>query len=126
MKLQKLIPVGILLLLSVATLSAQNTLPNPHDDACWSSLSALRACQLQAYDKAMDQAQRCTSYPEYQCLPRRPAATEDVGKTSGQDRSENRHNDAQNAVAASAPVAPDTQPAGKRHEVSENRLTDAS
>ena len=69
MKLQKLIPVGILLLLSVATLSAQNSLPNPHDDACWSSLSALRACQLQAYDQAMDQAQRCTSYPEYQCLP---------------------------------------------------------
>jgi hypothetical protein len=69
MKLQKLIPVGILLLLSVATLSAQNSLPNPHDDACWSSLSALRACELQAYHQAMDQAQRCTSYPEYQCLP---------------------------------------------------------
>jgi hypothetical protein len=69
MKLQKLIPVGILLLLSVATLSAQNSLPNPHDDACWSSLSALRACQLQAYDQVLDQAQRCTSYPEYQCLP---------------------------------------------------------
>jgi hypothetical protein len=69
MKLQKLIPVGILLLLSVATLSAQNALPNPHDDACWSSLGTLRACQIQAYDAAMDQAQRCTSYPEYQCLP---------------------------------------------------------
>ncbi len=69
MKLQKLIPVALLLLLSVATLSAQNTLPSPNDDACWSSLSALRACQLQAYDKAMDQAQRCTSYPEYQCFP---------------------------------------------------------
>lgn len=69
MKLQKLIPVGILLLVSVATLSAQNSLPNPHDDACWSSLSALRACQLQAYDRAMDQAERCTSHPEYQCLP---------------------------------------------------------
>jgi hypothetical protein len=69
MKLQKLIPVGILILLSVATLSAQSSLPNPHDDACWSSLSALRACQLQAYDQALDQAQRCTSYPEYQCLP---------------------------------------------------------
>lgn len=69
MKLQKLIPVGLLLLLSVATLSAQSALPNPHDDACWSSLSALRACQTQAYDQAIDQAQRCTSYPEYQCLP---------------------------------------------------------
>ena len=69
MKLQKLIPVGILLLLSVAALSAQSSLANPHDDACWSSISALRACELQAYDRAMDQAQRCTSYPEYQCLP---------------------------------------------------------
>jgi hypothetical protein len=69
MKLQKLIPVGILLLLSVTALSAQSSLPNPHDDACWSSLSALRACELKAYDQAMDQAQRCTSYPEYQCLP---------------------------------------------------------
>ncbi len=69
MKLQKLIAVGILLLLSAAALSAQNALPNPNDDACWSSLAALRVCQLQAYEQAMDQAQRCTSYPEYQCLP---------------------------------------------------------
>ncbi len=69
MKLQKLIAVGILLLLSAAALSAQNTLADPNDDACWSSLAALRACELQAYDRAMDQAQRCTSYPEYQCLP---------------------------------------------------------
>jgi len=69
MKTQKLIAVGILLLASVAALSAQNTLPNPHDDACWSSLDTLRTCQLQAYNAALDQAQRCTSYPEYQCLP---------------------------------------------------------
>jgi hypothetical protein len=69
MKLQKLLTIGFLLVISVATLSAQNTLPNPNDDACWSSLDALRACQLQAYNAYMDQAQRCTSYPEYQCLP---------------------------------------------------------
>jgi len=69
MKTQKLIAIGILLLASAAALSAQNTLPNPNDDACWSSLDALRACQVQAYNAAMDQAQRCTSYPEYQCLP---------------------------------------------------------
>ncbi len=69
MKTQKLIAIGILLLASVAALSAQNTLPNPNDDACWSSLDALRACQVQAYNAALDQAQRCTSYPEYQCLP---------------------------------------------------------
>ena len=82
MKLQKLIPIGILLLLSVATLSAQSALPNPHDDACWSSLDALRACQLQAYDKAMDQAQRCTSYPEYQCLPAEVSLQKTVAKHS--------------------------------------------
>ncbi len=69
MNLQKLIAIGILVLLSAAALSAQNALPNPNDDACWSSLAALRACELQAYNRAMDQAQRCTSYPEYQCLP---------------------------------------------------------
>jgi len=67
MKTLKLISIGVLLLVSVATLSAQTSLPNPHDDACWSSLGALRACQLQAFDQAVDYAQRCTSYPEYQC-----------------------------------------------------------
>ncbi|MGB7553869.1 MAG: hypothetical protein WBM04_05815 [Candidatus Korobacteraceae bacterium] len=106
MKLQKLIPIGILLLVSAATLSAQNTLPNPHDDACWSSLSALRACDIQAYDRVMEQALRCTSYPEYQCLPpevslHKTSATNSakaIGKTT---------NSADNAVAVSAPVASD-------------------
>jgi hypothetical protein len=69
MKVQKLVPIGILLVLSAATLSAQNTLPDPHNDACWQSLSALRACELEQYNLALDQAQRCTSYPEYQCMP---------------------------------------------------------
>ena len=67
MKTLKLMTIGALLLVSVATLSAQTSLPSPHDDACWSSLAALRACQIQAYDQAVDYAQRCTSYPEYQC-----------------------------------------------------------
>jgi hypothetical protein len=67
MKNLKLISIGVLLLVSVATLSAQTSLPNPHDDACRSSLAALRACQLQAYDQAVAYAQRCNSYPEYQC-----------------------------------------------------------
>jgi hypothetical protein len=67
MKTLKLISIGVLLLVSVATLSAQTSLPNPHDDACWSNLAALRACQLKAYDQAVEYAQRCTSYPEYQC-----------------------------------------------------------
>jgi hypothetical protein len=97
MKLQKIIAVGILLLLSAAALSAQNALPNPNDDACWSSLAALRACELQAYDRAMDQAQRCTSYPEYQCV----AATEQPEQTiSGKPSAK--------AVSATANNAPNT------------------
>ena len=69
MKTLKLLSIGVLLLVSVATLSAQNTVPNPNNDSCWSSLAALRACQLQAYQQEQDYAQRCTSYPEYQCIP---------------------------------------------------------
>lgn len=67
MKTLKLVSISVLLLVSVATLSAQTSLPNPHDDACWSSLAALRACQLQTYEQAVAYAQRCSSYPEYQC-----------------------------------------------------------
>jgi hypothetical protein len=69
MKPQKLLMIGFLVLISVAGVSAQNTLPNPNDNSCWSSLEALRACQLQAYNAETDYAQRCTSYPEYQCAP---------------------------------------------------------
>ena len=72
MKLQKLFMIGFLVLISVAGVSAQNTLPNPNDNSCWSSLEALRACQLQAYNAEIDYAQRCTSYPEYQCAPAEP------------------------------------------------------
>ena len=67
MKTRNFVLTGLLLLVSVATMAAQNSLPNPHDDSCWSSLSALRACQTQAYEKAQTYAQNCTSYPEYQC-----------------------------------------------------------
>ena len=68
-KLPALIPIGILLLTSVAPLSAQNSLPNPQDDSCWESLSALRACAVEEQKHALDQSERCTSYPEYQCMP---------------------------------------------------------
>ena len=95
MKLQKLLTVAFLLLISVASLSAQNTLPDPHNDACWSSLDALRACQLQAYNAAMDQAARCTSYPEYQCLPAEEPAQQKVAK----------HGAKQTSQSANAPVA---------------------
>lgn len=69
MKLQKLLVIGFLLVISVAVATAQNTLPNPNDDSCWSSLDALRACQLRAYNAAQDYERRCSSYPEYQCVP---------------------------------------------------------
>lgn len=68
MNIQKLLLIATLTLISVASLSAQTALPNPHDDSCWSSLSALRACQIQAYDQEQAYAQNCTSYPEYQCF----------------------------------------------------------
>jgi hypothetical protein len=69
MKIRMLVVTGILLLMSSAALPAQNTLSGANDDACWQSLSALHACQLAQQEREMDYAQRCTSYPEYQCLP---------------------------------------------------------
>jgi hypothetical protein len=100
MKIQKLTLIGILLLVSVAALSAQNALPDPHNDACWSSLDALRACQLQAYNAAMDQAQRCTSYPEYQCLPAdEPTQQKVSAKHAAKEASQ-----ANNAPVAVSPV----------------------
>ena len=122
MKLQKLIPVGILLLVSVATLSAQNTLPNPHDDACWSSLDALRACQLQAYDPAVDQAQRCTSYPEYQCLP---AAEQPQQKLSEKHAAKGASKADDNAPVAVSPWASDTAQPQRLEVRTANRDTHA-
>jgi hypothetical protein len=69
MKAQVFFTTAILFLLLTPFLSAQNTLPDPHNDACWQSLASLRACQLEQSDRETDYAQRCTSYPEYQCLP---------------------------------------------------------
>ncbi len=66
---KKVLPIAILVLMSVATLSAQAVSVNPSDASCWSSLSALRACQQQQDTAAMEQAERCTSYPEFQCMP---------------------------------------------------------
>ena len=107
MKLQKLIPIGILLLLSAATLSAQSALPNPHDDACWSSLSALRDCDIQAYDQVMEQAMRCTSYPEYQCLPPEVSLHKTSAANSAKTPAKSTNN-SDNAVAVSAPVPPES------------------
>jgi hypothetical protein len=100
--------LGMLLLSSATALSAQNTLPNPHDDSCWSSLSALRGCQLQAYDQAQEQAQQhaqnCTSYPEFQCndyyVPKaKPAKAATKANVS--------QNETAPTAAGIPPVAPD-------------------
>jgi len=76
-KIRALMPIGLLLVLAAAPLAAQNRLPNPHDESCWESISALHACALERYQNEMDQAERCTSYPEYQCMPApEPSASE--------------------------------------------------
>ncbi len=81
MKTLKLASVGMMfLLLSVASMAAQNTLPDPHNASCWSSVAALQACQLQAYQQEQDYAQRCTSYPEYQCIPEYVSMTKTSAK----------------------------------------------
>ena len=68
-KFRALTFTGILFVLSVAPLSAQNSLPDPKDSSCWESLTELRACSLEQYNRELDYEQRCTSYPEYQCAP---------------------------------------------------------
>jgi hypothetical protein len=68
-KIRALSFIGILFVLSVVPLSAQNSLPSPKDSSCWENLAALRACSLEQYNRELDYEQRCTSYPEYQCAP---------------------------------------------------------
>lgn len=69
MKLFTILLTATLLLLTASTVSAQNSLPDPNDAACWRSLDALHDCAQAQQDRAMAQAERCTSYPEYQCEP---------------------------------------------------------
>jgi hypothetical protein len=71
-------------------------------------LSSLRACELQAYDRAVDYAQRCTSYPEYQCAPvDEPAQPKLLGKHSAKYVSPTATN-VQATSSSSAPAAADT------------------
>jgi len=67
MKLQRIVLIGILLFFSASMLAAQNTLPDTSDSNCWSSFSALRACQTRIESEQEYYAEHCTSYPEYQC-----------------------------------------------------------
>jgi hypothetical protein len=85
MKTRLVISIGFLLLVSAISLQAQNALPDPHNDACWQSLESLRACQLEQYNREIDYAQRCTSYPEYQCTP--PTADKTTAEGSGKGAS---------------------------------------
>lgn len=74
MKFAKLFSLAALVLLTASLASAQIAV-NPNDDACWQSLSSLRACQTVQLERAASQAERCTSFPEYQCAPEPEAAT---------------------------------------------------
>jgi hypothetical protein len=69
MKLLTVLITATFMLLAVSSLSAQNNLPDSNDAACWQSLDALHDCAQAQQDRAMAQADRCTSYPEYQCEP---------------------------------------------------------
>jgi hypothetical protein len=77
-----------LLLLTASSLFAQNNLPDANDSACWQSLNALHQCAQAQQDRAISQAQRCTSYPEYQCQPEaQPAQNVHVAKVQKQKKS---------------------------------------
>jgi hypothetical protein len=69
MKFLNISLAGAMFLLAASSLLAQNNLPDPDDSACWQSLTALHQCAQLQQDRAASQAQRCTSYPEYQCEP---------------------------------------------------------
>src|SRR3974390_1938080 len=110
---QKLVPIGTLLLLFAAPLAAQNSMPNPHDESCWENLSTLHACVLEQYNRAIDQAERCSSYPEYQCMPEsddgalsaemaKGASKTNAAKTRGNEKPA----PVANAVASSATAQP--------------------
>jgi len=67
MKVQRIVLIGILVFFSASMLAAQNTLPDASDSNCWSSFTALRACQMRIASEQQYYAEHCTSYPEYQC-----------------------------------------------------------
>jgi hypothetical protein len=69
MKFLNISLAAAMFLLAASSLFAQNNLPDPDDSDCWQSLTALHQCAQLQQDRAASQAQRCTSYPEYQCEP---------------------------------------------------------
>jgi hypothetical protein len=91
-KFRALTYTGMLFVLSVAPLSAQNSLPDPKDSSCWESLTALRACSLEQYNRELDYEQRCTSYPEYQCAPApgHSAPSADMAKSEAKSKADKK------------------------------------
>lgn len=88
MKFLKILTLAGSLLVTASVLSAQNNLPDPNDSACWQSLDALHNCAQVQNDRATAQAERCTSYPEYQCEPEsQPARNVGVAKVEKQKKS---------------------------------------
>ena len=112
----KLVPVGIVLLLFVSPLSAQNSMPNPHDESCWESLSSLHACVLEQYNRAIDQAERCSSYPEYQCMPApdESASKTEMARGTSKTNSGKTRGDEKAAPVANAVASATAQPVGSK------------
>jgi hypothetical protein len=77
-KLLKILSLAALLLLAASSLFAQTNLPDPNDSACWQSLVALHDCVQAQNDRALSQAERCTSYPVYQCEPEAQPNTQEA------------------------------------------------
>ena len=102
--IKALVFLGILFVLTVAPLSAQNSVPNPNESSCWESVSALRACAEQQYKRELDYEQRCTSYPEYQCapVPEQNVSTAKKAKKAAKPKSE------QTSVAVTQPSESDS------------------
>ncbi len=77
MKTAKLFSLVALILITASLSSAQVTVDSNVDsnnDACWQSLSSLRACQIAQQQLVTAQTERCTSFPEYQCTSEPEAA----------------------------------------------------
>ena len=106
-KFRALTFTGILFVLSVAPLSAQNRLPDPKDSSCWESLTALRACSLERYNRELNYEQRCTSYPEYQCAPapEQSALSADMAKSEAKSKTDKK------AVAEAQPSSSESMAA---------------
>lgn len=106
-KFRALTFTGILFVLSVAPLSAQNRLPDPKDSSCWENLTALRACSLEQYNRELEYEQRCTSYPEYQCAPApgHSALSADMAKSEAKSKTDKK------AVAEAQPSSSESMSA---------------